>query len=349
MATIRAVNTATRAATNFSPIRCSAAILAKRYTEDHEWIELSDDKKTGTIGISTYAAKALGDVVYVELPTTDLEVSAGDAIGAVESVKSASDIMTPISGKIIEANAVLEDKPGTINRSPEDEGWMARIEVTDAAEVDKLMDGEGHQDGDSGSLHNPVSATGPLIHVYATTTVSQSPSRDLIFGQTQKSSPRPAMPAVLRVLSIIELLELILCPTSMADILRCQRVSSTFKDVIDSLPILQEKLFMKPASFMYSNGEANEPQPDQPLLSALGAEYTGHFRTISFAPIAKEVHRYRPDFRHLFSLEHAKSGQASEYKTTEARFLEEIDSALATSSQGRTLPETLVWERSARS
>ncbi|KAK6439950.1 glycine cleavage system H-protein subunit [Oleoguttula sp. CCFEE 5521] len=123
----------------------SRSVLAKRYTEDHEWIELSDDKKTGTIGISTYAAKALGDVVYVELPTTDLEVSAGDAIGAVESVKSASDIMTPISGKIIEANAVLEDKPGTINRSPEDEGWMAKIEVSDATEVDKLMDGEGYR------------------------------------------------------------------------------------------------------------------------------------------------------------------------------------------------------------
>nr|OQO26261.1 hypothetical protein B0A51_07155 [Rachicladosporium sp. CCFEE 5018] len=163
MATTRAVRAASRVAATSSPIRCSATsglrlhaqstrsftgssrILAKRYTEDHEWIELSDDKKTGTIGISTYAAKALGDVVYVELPTTDLEVSAGDAIGAVESVKSASDIMTPISGKIIEANAVLEDKPGTINRSPENEGWMAKIEVTDAAEVDKLMDGEGYR------------------------------------------------------------------------------------------------------------------------------------------------------------------------------------------------------------
>ena len=94
---------------------------------------------TGTIGVSVYAAKNLGDVVYVELPTLDQEVNAGDSIGAVESVKSASDIMTPVSGKIIEANDVLEEKPGTINKSPESEGWIARIEVKDAAEISELM------------------------------------------------------------------------------------------------------------------------------------------------------------------------------------------------------------------
>lgn len=98
----------------------------------------------GTIGISTYAAKALGDVVFVELPSVDLTVSAGDSIGAVESVKSASDIMTPISGKIIEANSVLEETPGLINKSPESEGWLAKIEVSDAAEVDGLMDQAGY-------------------------------------------------------------------------------------------------------------------------------------------------------------------------------------------------------------
>ena len=94
---------------------------------------------TGTIGVSVYAAKNLGDVVYVELPTLDQEVNAGDSIGAVESVKSASDIMTPVSGKIIEANDVLEEKPGTINKGPESEGWIARIEVKDAAEISELM------------------------------------------------------------------------------------------------------------------------------------------------------------------------------------------------------------------
>ena len=99
---------------------------------------------TGTIGISEYAAKALGDVVFVELPTVDLEVSQGDSIGAVESVKSASDIMTPVSGRILEANNVLEEKPGTINKSPEGDGWLAKIEVSDAGEVEALMDAGGY-------------------------------------------------------------------------------------------------------------------------------------------------------------------------------------------------------------
>lgn len=94
---------------------------------------------TGTIGITNYAAKALGDVVYVELPTADLKVSKGDTIGAVESVKSASDIMTPISGRITETNGVLEEKPGTINKGPEAEGWLAKIEVEDAEEMGALM------------------------------------------------------------------------------------------------------------------------------------------------------------------------------------------------------------------
>ena len=84
-------------------------------------------------------------MVYVELPSEGIEVNKGDAIGAVESVKSASDIMTPVSGKIVEANSLLEDKPGTINQSPEGEGWLAKIEVSNAAEVEALMDGEGYR------------------------------------------------------------------------------------------------------------------------------------------------------------------------------------------------------------
>ena len=74
-----------------------------------------------------------------------MEVQQGDSIGAVESVKSASDIMTPVSGKIIEANNVLEEKPGTINQSPVGDGWLAKIEVSNASELDALMDGEGYQ------------------------------------------------------------------------------------------------------------------------------------------------------------------------------------------------------------
>ena len=102
------------------------------------------DSTVGTIGISEYAAKALGDVVFVELPAIDLEVNQGDSIGAVESVKSASDIMTPVSGKIVEANNVLEEKPATINKSPEGDGWLAKIEVSYASELEALMDKDGY-------------------------------------------------------------------------------------------------------------------------------------------------------------------------------------------------------------
>lgn len=135
----------------------------KQYTEDHEWIELSPDGKTGTLsptvafeirriltpflatlGISEYAAKALGDVVYIELPQTDLEISAGDAIGAVESVKSASDILTPIGGKVVGVNEVLQEKPGGINKDPEGEGWIAKLEVEGEPEG-KMMSAEEYK------------------------------------------------------------------------------------------------------------------------------------------------------------------------------------------------------------
>jgi glycine cleavage system H protein len=98
----------------------------------------------GTIGITEYASKALGDVVYVELPEPGMEVSQGDSIGAVESVKSASDILAPVSGKIVEANALLEEKPATINKGPEAEGWFAKIELTDVKELDRLMSKEDY-------------------------------------------------------------------------------------------------------------------------------------------------------------------------------------------------------------
>ncbi|KZF26754.1 glycine cleavage system H protein, partial [Xylona heveae TC161] len=106
----------------------------KKYSNDHEWIEVSQDGKTGTVGITHYAAKSLGDVVYVELPSPDMDVNVGDSIGAVESVKSASDIMTPVSGVVVEANNALEESPATINKSPEDEGWIAKIQLTEKAE-----------------------------------------------------------------------------------------------------------------------------------------------------------------------------------------------------------------------
>ncbi|KAL8629049.1 hypothetical protein Q9189_005252 [Teloschistes chrysophthalmus] len=120
----------------------------KKFTKDHEWIEFNNDKTQGTIGITQFAASALGDVVYVELPTIDLSVSAGDSIGAVESVKSASDIMTPITGKIVATNETLESKPSLINQGPEGEGWIARIEVGEEGkgEIGGLMGAEEYKE-----------------------------------------------------------------------------------------------------------------------------------------------------------------------------------------------------------
>ena len=92
---------------------------------------MTNPTQTGTLGISEYAAKALGDVVYIELPQVELDVSEGDAIGAVESVKSASDILTPISGTVAEVNSALESTPAQINKDPEGEAWIAKIKVSE--------------------------------------------------------------------------------------------------------------------------------------------------------------------------------------------------------------------------
>lgn len=123
----------------------------RKYTRDHEWIDLSADNKTGVIGISEYAAEALGDVVYVELPEEGREVAAGDAIGAVESVKSSADINAPVTCRITHINLELEEKPGTIGKVPEDDsaggGWIAKVAVDEVGvkDLDKLMTAEEYK------------------------------------------------------------------------------------------------------------------------------------------------------------------------------------------------------------
>ncbi|RMJ24683.1 hypothetical protein PHISP_04447 [Aspergillus sp. HF37] len=130
-------------------VRCfsqSPLSQLKKYTESHEWIELADNGKTAKIGISGHAAESLGDVIFVELPEADREVSPGEPVGAVESVKSASDVLSPVSGKVIQGNKALEDKAKLINESAEDDAWIAEIEVNDASEVDGLMDPQAYKD-----------------------------------------------------------------------------------------------------------------------------------------------------------------------------------------------------------
>ena len=109
-----------------------------RFTKDHEWVVLNGD--VATIGISAHAAEQLGDVVFVETPEVGKTVKAGDAFAVVESVKAASDVYAPISGEVIEANGELGAAPETVNASPEDGGWFAKVKLSDPAEYEALMD-----------------------------------------------------------------------------------------------------------------------------------------------------------------------------------------------------------------
>ena len=116
-----------------------------RYASTHEWARLEEDGSV-TIGITDHAQHALGDVVYVELPEIGVDVHAGQEAGVVESVKAASDVYAPISGKVIAINAALEDTPETINVDPYHAGWFYKIEPADTGELDDLLTAEDYQE-----------------------------------------------------------------------------------------------------------------------------------------------------------------------------------------------------------
>jgi len=107
------------------------------YSKDHEWIKVENG--TAVIGITDYAQDALGDVVYVDIPEVDAEVTANDVIGEIESVKSTSELHTPVSGTITEVNQNAVDTPEIINTDPYGEGWLFKIEIGDKAELGELM------------------------------------------------------------------------------------------------------------------------------------------------------------------------------------------------------------------
>jgi glycine cleavage system H protein len=107
------------------------------YTKEHEWIRV--DGTTGTVGITEHAQKALGDVVYVELPKVGDNLKTGAAFGNVESVKAVSELFAPVSGEVIEVNEALGDAPETINADPYGNGWMLRIHLQDESETGDLM------------------------------------------------------------------------------------------------------------------------------------------------------------------------------------------------------------------
>jgi glycine cleavage system H protein len=108
-----------------------------KYTKDHEWIELAGNR--GKVGITDFAQQQLGDVVYVELPDVGAMVKQGQAFGTIESVKAVSELYAPVSGKVIEANPALKDKPETVNSDPHGT-WMVVLELTNPAETGALLD-----------------------------------------------------------------------------------------------------------------------------------------------------------------------------------------------------------------
>ncbi|EEX36025.1 glycine cleavage system protein GcvH [Vibrio metschnikovii] len=112
-----------------------------KFTDSHEWVRDNGDG-TVTIGISEHAQAMLGDVVFVELPELESEFDAGDNFSLVESVKAASDIYAPVSGMVIEINEELSDRPELINEEPYDSGWIVKIKMSDASELDDLKDAD---------------------------------------------------------------------------------------------------------------------------------------------------------------------------------------------------------------
>jgi len=109
----------------------------KYYTEEHEWVEV--EEAIATIGITEYAARELGDITFVELPERGTEFGQGDVLSVVESVKAASDVFSPVSGRIVSVNRILTDRPELVNESPEEDGWICKLEHVDEGELENLM------------------------------------------------------------------------------------------------------------------------------------------------------------------------------------------------------------------
>ena len=110
-----------------------------KYSNTHEWVQHNEDG-TVSIGITDHAQSLLGDLVYVELPEPSAQLNVGDECGVVESVKSASDLIAPIAGEVVEVNETLINTPEQVNQSPYDTGWLYKVKPGDAADIDKLLD-----------------------------------------------------------------------------------------------------------------------------------------------------------------------------------------------------------------
>jgi glycine cleavage system H protein len=113
------------------------------YTKDHEWIMV--DESVGTIGITDYAQKELGDVVFVELPKSGDHVTAGETFGTIESVKAVSDLFSPVSGEVASVNSRLQNNPELVNSDPHGDAWLIKVQIEDRREIEKLMTAEEYE------------------------------------------------------------------------------------------------------------------------------------------------------------------------------------------------------------
>lgn len=112
----------------------------RRYTREHEWVRVDDG--VGTVGITDYAQDELGDIVYVEMPAPGASVKQSEKLGEIESVKAVSDLYAPISGEVVEVNQGVNDHPELLNESPYEKGWLVRLRLADATELDALLTAE---------------------------------------------------------------------------------------------------------------------------------------------------------------------------------------------------------------
>lgn len=115
-----------------------------KYTKDHEWVKIEGD--TATIGITDFAQRELGDIVYVDINTVGEEVAAEEVFGTVEAVKTVSDLFMPISGTVLEFNTALDANPDLVNADPYGEGWMVKVKISDAAAVETLLSASAYQE-----------------------------------------------------------------------------------------------------------------------------------------------------------------------------------------------------------
>ncbi len=115
-----------------------------KFTKDHEWVKI--DENVATIGITDFAQKELGDIVFIDVDTVDEEIEKDEIFGSIEAVKTVSDLLMPIAGTVTEFNEILEDEPEKVNSNPYDEGWIIKVEISDESQINELLSSEQYSE-----------------------------------------------------------------------------------------------------------------------------------------------------------------------------------------------------------